>query len=108
MSLRSLKHESTKYSPIEIIYGRKPRLFTDLLQPFQPAHNYQNEHLFVTNLKKRLNKIYKDTRNNTLEPQKAYKMCYDRGANEYIYYSEMKHMWKINEKQPSTPYLTKN
>ncbi|KII71831.1 hypothetical protein RF11_01375 [Thelohanellus kitauei] len=47
--LRNLIHESPKYFAFEIIYGREPRLFADLLQSLHLDHK-KSKRTFVTNL----------------------------------------------------------
>ena len=75
----AMKHESTGYTPFELMYGRKPRLAIDTL--FQIENNDQISTDYVNDLKKKL-ETARNIANKTLEQKRnKQKLLYDRKAN---------------------------
>ena len=78
MSLRTIKHDTTGYSPFEIIYGRKPNTIS-CENLIKPESTHKDEiHEFVFKLSTRITEIKNKCSNNIESMQSKYKRQYDK------------------------------
>lgn len=72
LSINATKHKTTKFSPYEVVYGRRLRL------PNEPFNARDEESDYYNSLSTRLEMIRKDVIETTLEANKTSKQIYDR------------------------------
>ncbi|KII70022.1 hypothetical protein RF11_01327 [Thelohanellus kitauei] len=67
---------STKYSPYELMFGRKPTLINDFLDDNNPAISTRSS--YILNMKKKLSRIYTFVKNSQEKASLRQKHYYDR------------------------------
>ena len=79
----STKHDSTKFTPFYLMFGREPRLPIDAMFGLNPSHDQVDESQFAANLRKQLDFAYSLVRENQQASSNKNKKGFDlkvRGA----------------------------
>ncbi|XP_056022859.1 uncharacterized protein LOC130055173 [Ostrea edulis] len=75
------KHESTGYSPFELMFGRKPRLPIDLTFGLPEEHNTKESYSeFITELRDRIKETFELVKNTAESSRHKQKMNFDKKA----------------------------
>jgi transposase InsO family protein len=73
------RHETTGYSPFELMFGRAPRLPVDIKYGLQNVEEGEKPyHEYIRDLKKKMTEVYEIARNNIEKAQRRSKARYDR------------------------------
>lgn len=87
-SYNTTYYEGTKISPYELIFGKRPRLPSTVIEPRQGITHKK----FLTNLTDRLNYLKKNTKKNLIKAKELAKDHYDKRVKplvldpgEYVY-----------------------
>ncbi|KAH9643789.1 hypothetical protein HF086_002287 [Spodoptera exigua] len=78
-------HSATKYSPYELVFGKKCSLPSNLTNRVDPLYNID---YYPFELKFRLQKSQKDARDNLLKSKLIQKERYDRNINPIVYHPD--------------------
>lgn len=107
---RSSVHGSSKYSPFELVYGRKARLGIDVaLDPQENVKNWDEDN-YGDLIKQGLNVIRNETRNNSNKSQLQQNYYYDKHNKEPKVFEvgDKVWVWKPINVQGGTKKLTSN
>lgn len=78
------KHETTEFSPYELMFGRQPRLPINLAFSL-PGHNQHKTHSqYVQDLKSRLEESYRVASGNALKMAERNKLRFDKRALKLV------------------------
>ena len=77
MAYRTGEHESTKYTPSYLLFGRELRVPIDVQYP-SPTDQNHSLGKYVTDMKNRFNSVYDMTRTNLRKAQKTMSDYYNR------------------------------
>lgn len=81
-SYNTTVHTSTKYTPFELVFGKKCSIPTNIIQTVDPVYNYSS---YPVELKYRLQKSQEDARNNLIKSKEVRKSIYDKKINPTTY-----------------------
>lgn len=75
-------HSITKYTPFELVFGKKCQIPSNLIKTVQPLYNPDN---YALELKYRLQIAHKDAKENLLKSKELRKKYYDKLSNSVTY-----------------------
>ena len=78
----STRHESTGFSPRNIIFGRHPRLAVDAFLCSKPGNENSDKSKYISNLMKRLEFAYRTASREARRQSRRHKTIYDLKARE--------------------------
>jgi len=71
-------HTSTKYTPYELVFGKKPIIPSAFLQAPEPLYNYDD---YALDLKRVMQETHRTARDNLIEKKNTNKKYYDQSTN---------------------------
>ena len=71
-------HTSTKFTPYELVFGKKPIIPSSFLQTPEPQYNYDD---YAFDLKRIMQETHKTARENLIEKKNQNKQYYDQTSN---------------------------
>uniref|UniRef100_A0A2S2P9B7 Retrovirus-related Pol polyprotein n=1 Tax=Schizaphis graminum TaxID=13262 RepID=A0A2S2P9B7_SCHGA len=71
-------HTSTKFTPYELVFGKKPIIPSSFLQSPEPQYNYDD---YALDLKRIMQETHKTARENLIEKKNQNKQYYDQTSN---------------------------
>lgn len=84
MAYRSAEHETTGYTPAQMMTGREMRLPVDLITDVPQTEQHESYHGFVKALKHRLEEIHHQVREQLRLKSDAMKLRYDAKASQSV------------------------
>lgn len=75
------EHKSLKYTPFEMLFGRKPNIPSFYKTSLQPIYNQQD---FVLDLRYKLHRMHLDARRNLVEAKLKSKKYYDTNVKPFV------------------------
>ena len=111
LAYNTAEHESTGYSPFEMVFGRCARLPVELVYGSPPTNTYDTPNEYVNELKDHLESVHKMPRENLQISSDKHKRLYDTKSDPNRYkFQKDDLVWYYNDaRKPGVcPKLTQN